>query len=1179
MGKKKSKKRHVSTAHTDEPKPKPGRPSKADQISKVPANARVQAERMRSQHPKLQCKGEAEWIAATSDLIPCDEDDERAFSKEWDESVAKVSSNRKFQRAKDQALVHLWRICLRLCRPTTPVLLISPYYSLRYQNMSNNNFTDEVIFSESFCSELASLMAHPIWEENVNNLIWAIHWTIICRIDDRRDWSNDPRLCPALEIFYADLESCDRPLPKSYHDMHTAARDRVIQSGRLPSEWSNLLHMIGQTVSMKARRPSSKASYLTHGDFPILPVTTWDLQALTEAVDATSLRPAWNYSVSDAWDAWKALKEGNEVPSNKDLPLLYKLSYKDLFRQFRALNCPTVLQSNRDPESGDSDEDLEDDAPRQSSSSEDLESEPDTAAAGAISSRYNHDEMANEEVDDDLDSNNGDMFDDNLFFPDDGQNHDMPETVVGHSDSDEEPLTAVRRRPRASPSVVRPFGPNLSHPNSPITYKPTLTTLTMGQREQQRKAAATPARESSSKRLNQGSPQETRYERALTQARILLEARPYVDKDHVANHIRQLPIAEGPPSVTQAIDAEWLQSPEMAASRRFTTKGHAALLTLWKTCARVLSTSPVMLISPLQHLRYQETDSSGKANDTIYSPKFCNALTVLIVHRYFAGKSEKLVRALQYAVACRIDDRAVWPHEHYRGGRSKALGLLSEELGDTEAQSPIHTMHASIRRRLGREGNRLGSRSDLLYHIGETVRARKTRRPPVIKKFRSYHGVPVLPLTIWDLNAIVQAVDTMEWSPQRIEYYGYSTNDGWTAWKEAKKGNSEGPSREQLPQMYEICYKDLFRELRSRQGASNPTNPDVDPGASERDADEMEDDGDRQESNTRQSSSHESSDEDYDDLESFHGFFDPPATSLQSSDDEMPASGGIFEDAGDLNSAGSPPIAESPNSFRGHDQTTTAETHAIERLKQEIRGFKDKVAIMQSTIDQLAQNSPPGRAVSLELGQLSDADNSRIQALEDKNEELFIQREGLQRVNEHLIEMLGREQARVRSLKAEVIDLKSSAVQNAQTAPGPTFAGTLVSSQPSLRGDHTQVDGDYRRVEGHQNNGDGAADFADGVNRQNEPRHGRSPSLELVGERPVQEEPLPMEEDSVPKGVAPFKRNPEVIISPPQQPLTERLFGSRIGNALVRLRLNSMVRNEFKPPKSIWLSETCNMKE
>jgi hypothetical protein len=288
------------------------------------------------------------------------DEDEKRVQAEWVRSEAKsLCQARAFTQRT--ALLTTWKISLRLYRQA-PVTIFSERFDLRYQAVDTNGQASELLYSGTFCSKLSEIMVHPCWEQDVGLLALGLRWTAMCRMDDRRLWPFvDTYGCPVLEaldkqIREHDEQDPDSELPSSYHDIHEELRLQALDDRRLPSYISNLLHKIGDRMAdEESLRPTSDDADKEYDGYLVVPVTLWDLKVLSEAINATELREEWNYSTGEALKAWNALQTG-KIASKDKLPLLYELSYKNLFRH-RIVQEREELQSTTGSDSGSSGDD------------------------------------------------------------------------------------------------------------------------------------------------------------------------------------------------------------------------------------------------------------------------------------------------------------------------------------------------------------------------------------------------------------------------------------------------------------------------------------------------------------------------------------------------------------------------------------------------------------------------------------------------------------------------------------------------------------------------------------------------------------------------------------------------------------------------------------------------------
>ncbi|KAF5643746.1 uncharacterized protein FTJAE_3044 [Fusarium tjaetaba] len=381
-----SSERRAPSRHEDEPPAKrKGRPRKADQTSQGPSTAmnRVQARRLVKKYPALKKTGD-DVDAFYREIISWrvdsgwDAEDDEAIDAQWERCGQRANSMGGFKKSQHSALLTMFKVCLRLFK-STPIQILSPYHSLRYYPVSNNGCGNRWIYNKTFCDDFTALMVHPFWESDTDLFATALQWTVICRLGDDRLWTgrlNKP--CPALDYVYSEVERCDEAqvsLPCSYHEMHVSERDRILERGESPGEWSDLFFQIGDLAS-KQTEAKPKEDFLSMLGLPVLPVSIRDLSLLTAALDSTELGPQWNYSVKEASQAWKAEKSGAELPAMKDLPLVYEIAWKSVFRHVRVVN--RTSESDSSLPSRD-DEDIASQDSVHTRDGEDNESEPEIA--------------------------------------------------------------------------------------------------------------------------------------------------------------------------------------------------------------------------------------------------------------------------------------------------------------------------------------------------------------------------------------------------------------------------------------------------------------------------------------------------------------------------------------------------------------------------------------------------------------------------------------------------------------------------------------------------------------------------------------------------------------------------------------------------------------------------------
>ncbi|KAF4342770.1 hypothetical protein FBEOM_3292 [Fusarium beomiforme] len=364
-----SNKRPNTGAPANAPPAKKGRLSKAELSSQVPKDGmnRVQARRMLETNPRLtRHEGEDEREFYRK-LVFWPEGsvfsgDEKDILEEWDESIQKPESS-KFSRGSHSPLANVWRVCLRLYR-ISPVILWSPLHGLQYQPATASAQAYKTIPSGTFCSKLLALLVHPCWDGEIKDFCCALQWTIICRIDDRRPWFPSTAPCEAFRRFCKEIEEHQNGMPRPYFEAFEEARNRSTRRSQL----AELMYNIGKAVQNESDATPQVPDDLTERGLHILPVTIWDLTVLTKAVNSTTFKNEWNYTVEDALVGWNAEIRGQDLPPLNKLPLVHELANKELFRHLYMLE--------RGEDSDESEHDNDTIASGRPQSSEEIESEP-----------------------------------------------------------------------------------------------------------------------------------------------------------------------------------------------------------------------------------------------------------------------------------------------------------------------------------------------------------------------------------------------------------------------------------------------------------------------------------------------------------------------------------------------------------------------------------------------------------------------------------------------------------------------------------------------------------------------------------------------------------------------------------------------------------------------------------
>ncbi|KLO81566.1 Uncharacterized protein Y057_7544 [Fusarium fujikuroi] len=344
---------------------KRGRPTKADRDSQVPQGAisRATARHILDDNPSITIEAGKEIQqyeeSFCAQIENWDPKDEKTVQDLWDSSKAKSECKKFIQKTP---LLTTWRISLRLYNQA-PVILFSEEFNLRYQS-TTHPWAKGAVLSGSFCEALCEIMVHPCWEQDPGKLALGLQWTSVCRIDDRRYWElTDTYDCPVLEdldeTIKQEIQGKDPQeieLDVSYAEMLEESRCKTLEDGNSPSAFSSLLYQINKAVAEEnSARPPLNDEYRKYDEYDVVPVTLWDLQVLSKAINATQFKAEWNYSTKEASKAWNSQLKGKEFPAMDMLPLLYELSYKDLFRR-RIVYDREERQSTTSSASGSVDE-------------------------------------------------------------------------------------------------------------------------------------------------------------------------------------------------------------------------------------------------------------------------------------------------------------------------------------------------------------------------------------------------------------------------------------------------------------------------------------------------------------------------------------------------------------------------------------------------------------------------------------------------------------------------------------------------------------------------------------------------------------------------------------------------------------------------------------------------------
>ncbi|RKL01648.1 hypothetical protein BFJ71_g4975 [Fusarium oxysporum] len=353
-------------------------------------------------------------------------------------------------------------------------------------------------------------------------------------------------------------------------------------------------------------------------------------------------------------------------------------------------------------------------------------------------------------------------------------------------------------------------------------------------------------------------PKEPPSEAAMTAARECLEQRPRYPIRRLDQHLRPDPAVEfvtlNPEQEAEAM-ALFDASQSKVDYEKFcpaeNTNNPTAneFRSLWKVCLRVFGWSPVLMISPMQGLKYrsvakraQQPGSSHapenseppedadqpdpiqdperpqpskgtKPSEVIFPPDFSKLLTALIVHPCWEWDTVLFVLALQYTVKCRVDNREPWPHNEllYRVSSLRTLRSMFDD-PDREPVRIAEMFEAMHNSQLQGTGSRF---SRFLHFLGGQVKS----TPNDLTQPQTYLGVGALPVTIKDLRFLTAAVTEFDWG---VESWNCSPDEVWRAYRaERGIGKDEVPMTNAETKRYTLrSLKDVYREIADQIRAS-----------------------------------------------------------------------------------------------------------------------------------------------------------------------------------------------------------------------------------------------------------------------------------------------------------------------------------------------------------------------
>ncbi|KAM0288256.1 hypothetical protein ACHAO9_007160 [Fusarium lateritium] len=384
---------------------KVGRPAKIDSSQDPETASRRFARKLLQRRPPVPWSNIRQHLELTTGAIndTWTQEDEDAILEIWNECPAK---GRNMDTPQFGNMLTLHKYFVRVLK-ASPNWVIPPFYGLHHQPAGNSGTGNSDIFSKRVCETLASLVLHPCFEAECTRLVWALQYTIICRLDDRRCTTASNKglknSCPALKYLYGEMRAGVDILPEPLHSMHTSARKRALEIGNTPSHWSDLLHHIGEKVLTSDRsKPPVFPELMTYLGFQVLPLTLWDVLVVTEAVDTMEFsKPLLRYSVAEARKSFNAELKGTDCPKRHQLSELFEITFKDMLRCTRSM----AGQSSEAEDSDNGDEPQshnQADGPEQSESDSGFESDSNESEFEPESDNYPRGNTQDPDIDSDV---------------------------------------------------------------------------------------------------------------------------------------------------------------------------------------------------------------------------------------------------------------------------------------------------------------------------------------------------------------------------------------------------------------------------------------------------------------------------------------------------------------------------------------------------------------------------------------------------------------------------------------------------------------------------------------------------------------------------------------------------------------------------------------------------------
>lgn len=205
---------------------------------------------------------------------------ERALQRESDVKTAMTELGQALVSASHNRLMQLWRACGRVW-DASPLELITPRTGLQYapnEKWSGGDQPSPVLWSQEFCRQLATLLAHPVWHCDVQGLVTVIQCAVILRTDDRQVWKLPERgnRCHLLmQLHRKQVSGAD--------ELSQAIRALAVPADSMASRPFQLLDRLRKIVKKKGQPIDS----LPNIPFAVYGVTLGDIRNIAEAIDTT----------------------------------------------------------------------------------------------------------------------------------------------------------------------------------------------------------------------------------------------------------------------------------------------------------------------------------------------------------------------------------------------------------------------------------------------------------------------------------------------------------------------------------------------------------------------------------------------------------------------------------------------------------------------------------------------------------------------------------------------------------------------------------------------------------------------------------------------------------------------------------------------------------------------------